>query len=320
MKKYPDSPSQQQPKERKTFPFLLLSLFLHALLLVGFQVHNALFSDKSHSVRKDEPSVQFLDIADVERALPMVEQDEKEKVKDNKPKDAKYLSAQDKAVEKETRAANRGVFENKNSAAANAQRASSGAQAAAAKTAAAQTTDGANTAEDMKTFEGGDFAIPSKKQKAQKAVTMADLRPNTMSEMSDSAMASVARTNDSLKNVEIGAETHLNTREFLYYTYFNRIKKKLHQHWEPLIHQKVRKIVSQGRQLASTGDKITRLVITFDDRGTLMRVQLTTTSGLEDLDDAAIEALKAAAPFPNPPKDLIVEGLVKINWDFILES
>jgi len=44
-------------------------------------------------------------------------------------------------------------------------------------------------------------------------------------------------------------------------------------------------------------------------------------SGIQDLDDAAIEAFKAAAPFPNPPKGVVEnDGTVQIRWDFVLET
>jgi protein TonB len=44
-------------------------------------------------------------------------------------------------------------------------------------------------------------------------------------------------------------------------------------------------------------------------------------SGLTDLDDAAVEAFRAAAPFPNPPNGIVEgDGLIRIRWDFILEA
>jgi protein TonB len=52
-----------------------------------------------------------------------------------------------------------------------------------------------------------------------------------------------------------------------------------------------------------------------------MRVQVVGESGVKDLDDAAVEAFRAAEPFPNPPKGIVdADGTIKINWDFILEA
>lgn len=78
----------------------------------------------------------------------------------------------------------------------------------------------------------------------------------------------------------------------------------------------------EGRNPASTGqDRVTKLMIVLNDKGTLVRVQVLMDSGVQDLDDAAIDAFRAAAPFPNPPKGIIEgDGTVKIRWDFVLES
>jgi protein TonB len=76
-----------------------------------------------------------------------------------------------------------------------------------------------------------------------------------------------------------------------------------------------------GRHLASDEEKITRLIITLDINGKLIKVQVLGPSGITDLDDAAIEAFQAAAPFPNPPKGIVeADGTIKIRWDFVLEA
>ena len=42
-----------------------------------------------------------------------------------------------------------------------------------------------------------------------------------------------------LKDVDEGPQTILNTREFVYYSYYSRIKSKLQQFWEPKIKEKM---------------------------------------------------------------------------------
>lgn len=130
----------------------------------------------------------------------------------------------------------------------------------------------------------------------------------------------VSSTTDYLKDHEKGPQTVLSTREFLYYTYFKRIKSQIQQYWEPNIKKKMAKIMKSGRKIASE-DRITKLVIVLNDSGNLVRVQVLSDSGVQDLDDAAIEAFKSAAPFPNPPTGLMEgDGTVKIRWDFVLEA
>jgi protein TonB len=80
-------------------------------------------------------------------------------------------------------------------------------------------------------------------------------------------------------------------------------------------------LFQQGRSIASARDRITKLLIVLNPAGTLVNVQVLSDSGVRDLDDAAIEAFRAAAPFPNPPKGIIeTDGTVKIRWDFVLET
>lgn len=311
----------QHENRKRGVSFLALSIFLHVLLLLFFTYQSYKQKRDQELAQKDQPSVQFIDIADAEKELKhsLVEQDEKEKADKEKPKDAKFMSRVNKDVKKETKSVNRGDFKNENSKAQQAVPPPQPKSESQAKAESSQ--EQKQKAPEMKTFAGGDLPINAKKSDApKKAKSFKDLQTNSMQQMQQQAFAQVSQTNDYLKDVEIGAETHLKTREFLYYNYFNRIKQKLRQAWQPMVHDRVREMVRQGRSLASDSTSTTSLVITLDAEGHLVRVQVATSSGLQDLDSVAMEALKVAAPFPNPPKDLITDGLVLINWNFILES
>lgn len=128
-------------------------------------------------------------------------------------------------------------------------------------------------------------------------------------------------TNDSLEGVQDDLITKLNTREYKYYGYYNRIKTQLNQWWVPQVQQKFTKMMKQGRTIASEENKVTKLVIVLNGEGSLVKVQVLAESGVRDLDDAAVEAFRQAAPFPNPPKGMIDDdGTVKIRWDCVVES
>ncbi len=320
-KKNSQSPVKAKEESRfRTVSFLVISFLLHMFLLIGFTVYNKMFPDEIVATKEKEPDVQFIDLSQMDTAQ-LVEQAENEKAT-AKPKQANYASKVDKSVEKETIAPHKGDFQNKDSRQAQAAQSEQFSQPPPAASAANESPPtGTSASEDtIKTYDSGDFAISQHApKKVKKAHTISDLRPNTMNEMAES-MASVSQTQDRLKDVVIGAETHLNTREFLYYSYFNRIKKKLRQHWEPLIFAKVRSLAKQGRFLASSGDKDTRVVLVLDDTGLIRKVQVITTSGVGDIDEAAVDALNEAAQFPNPPKDLIRDGFVTLTWNFILET
>lgn len=120
-----------------------------------------------------------------------------------------------------------------------------------------------------------------------------------------------------------GLVTLINSRAFKYYAYCKRIKDKIQILWEPQIKAKVLQHLSGDRFLASLADdeRTTRTVIILDAKGMLVSVQVIGTSGLEDMDASAVEAFRAAAPFPDPPIGIIdPDGKIRIRWDFVLSD
>lgn len=233
------------------------------------------------------------------RTKQIVEQDETSLNKEKPIKDA-YLSRNDQRVERETSAAERGDFRNR------ADKQSAKAGGTKAERAEKPT---------LKDLLGDDHHALLKQQDLKQATHEGE------GEGSNDRTAEASRNSDYLKDVDVGAETMLNTREFKYYTYYTRIRKQLAQYWEPKVRQKMGQMFKQGRRIASEKDHITKLLIVLNDRGQLVRVHVLGESGVRDLDDAATEAFRAAAPFPNPPQGIVEsDGTVKIRWDFVLES
>lgn len=124
-----------------------------------------------------------------------------------------------------------------------------------------------------------------------------------------------------VKGFKQGEQTMLNTREFVFYGYFQRIRERLDRAWDRSLKDKLTQYFYKGRQLASEQDYITKLLVTLDNDGQITRVQLVGQSGTRDLDDAAIRAFNDAGPFPNPPKGLVdAEGQIQVRWDFVLRT
>lgn len=295
---------------------LLLSLGLHALIAL------ALLAPRLASTPPitETVTIDFIPVAEqaaaeapkkkqvtsIPKTQQVVEQNEKS-VNDEKPLKDSYLSAQNQRVEKETMARERGEFRNRT-------------DAQSAKTPGtgnddrkAATKDVAKAKPTLRDLMGTSAEAMLQKREEVEAAGGAGSVAQKGTEAS--------RTDDYLKNVNQGAETMLNTREFKYYTYYTRIRRQLSQHWEPSVRGRLDKMFKQGRRIASDQDHITKLLIVLSERGTLVKVQVLTESGVHDLDEAAIDAFRAAAPFPNPPKGIIEsDGTVKIRWDFVLES
>ncbi len=254
----------------------------------------------------------------------IVDQSEKS-INEDLADDAKYLSRNNQKVKEETRAVNHGRFNND-------------AQQAVAEKAKVQQEEviekpktkisqAQKNLEEKKT-QPAPWEVENQKTASGLPVLEA-LKPkfdwnkmagqNLKKTVTDPGNPSA--TDDYIKDVKTGAQTMLNTREFIYFSYYNRIKSQLQQYWEPKIKAKVMKMFQQGRQLASDQDRITRLRITLNDKGVLVGVAVLNDSGVQDLDEAAIEAFRAAAPFPNPPKGIVeADGTIKIDWSFILEA
>ena len=65
---------------------------------------------------------------------------------------------------------------------------------------------------------------------------------------------------------------------------------------------------------------ITSVSVTLNDKGQIVDMQIEGTSGVRELDQAAIESFNKAGPFPNPPKGLLVGGRATIQWGFVVKS
>jgi TonB family protein len=124
-----------------------------------------------------------------------------------------------------------------------------------------------------------------------------------------------------MQGMKEGESSALNTKEFVFFSYFDRVRKQLDQAWQPIIRENIAHIFKVGRRIASNTDYVTKTLVTLNTHGEIVKVQVLEDSGTHELDQAAIDALNKAGPYPNPPKGLVdQQGLVSIRWDFILKT
>lgn len=124
-----------------------------------------------------------------------------------------------------------------------------------------------------------------------------------------------------VRGVHPGESTALNTQEFVFYSFFERIRSQLDRAWEPILRQELIRIYKQGRRLASDQDHSTRVLVVLDAKGQVVAVRVQSESGVQILDEAAVRAFNRAGPFPNPPRDMLGSaGTVQIHWEFILKT
>lgn len=126
-----------------------------------------------------------------------------------------------------------------------------------------------------------------------------------------------AAPNDHLRDAEEGDETLLNTREWKYASFFNRVKQSVGMHWNPNQQLQVR---DPSGSMYTGKDRYTLLTIILDERGQVKDIQVDKSSGLDFLDMEAVSSFKRAQPFPNPPSGLLgQDATVRFQFGFFLE-
>jgi TonB family protein len=121
--------------------------------------------------------------------------------------------------------------------------------------------------------------------------------------------------NNDLLNEQIGDAVRLNTREFLYAGYINRIRRLVSFYWK----QNVDNIPRSEPLVKPQYTTVVNVVL--DSNGSLESITIATESGSDVIDNCIVDAFRIAGPFPNPPEQLISnDGRVHLpEFGFTLE-
>lgn len=128
-----------------------------------------------------------------------------------------------------------------------------------------------------------------------------------------------AGTFDSIDDdVPEGAENILNSRRWKYASFFNRIRDAVAERWRP---EEVHRARDPSGTKYGTIPRVTRLFIKLNPDGSVNGISTDSSCGLDFLDEEAIRAIRAAAPFNNPPPQLVDPrtGLIEFGFGFRLE-
>ena len=136
----------------------------------------------------------------------------------------------------------------------------------------------------------------------------------------DKSSKGQAQNNDFVKDIPLGDFTKLNTQEYEFYGFYFRIRQKLEQFWGLNIQEQAEKFFRSGRHIASDSNLLTSLTITLDKDGKIVGVNVNSTSGIRELDQAAVKSFNQAGPFPNPPRKMLKNGKAKIEWSFVVNT
>ena len=123
---------------------------------------------------------------------------------------------------------------------------------------------------------------------------------------------------DALSDVDGGDKTLLNTKRWRFSSFFNRVKAAVAQQWHP---DHIYKRRDPTGKVYGFHSRLTVLRVWLYPDGRLKQIFIAKSCGLDFLDDEAVRAFKAAAPFPNPPRRLVDRktGLISFRFGFLFE-
>ncbi|MCA9638868.1 MAG: energy transducer TonB, partial [Myxococcales bacterium] len=125
-------------------------------------------------------------------------------------------------------------------------------------------------------------------------------------------------SHDAVEDVDEGADNILNSKRWKYASFFNRVRDAIAQHWDPV---SVRAARDPDGTRWGTQTRTTSLFLRLNADGSVKRISIERSCGIAALDEEAIRAVRAAQPFPNPPRQLVdpSTGTIDFPFGFILE-
>lgn len=309
-------------EEKKQFKkFAIISITFSIILHFGFLISHVDWSiPKKLTVETKKPEKVRLVFKTRPNKAKQIVNTELKKTK-TVPTEAKFLGKQDQAVDRETKAALNGSFKS----------AGFGVKSGSKESTASVEKSSVGTKKKVDKKSTKKKVAKSKKTKSIRFEDlslgslalnepMAKNSPALGTKVGSKKLKGLASNNDFIEDIPLADMTRLNTVEYKYYGFYFRIRQKLEQHWGDSLRKQAEKMWKSGRRLASDENKITALRITIDQGGNILEVKVKSTSGINELDNAAIESFNRAGPFPNPPSGLIKNGRAQIEWGFVVKS
>ena len=117
--------------------------------------------------------------------------------------------------------------------------------------------------------------------------------------------------------VEEDDETSLNAFAFRYATYFNRVSDAVRVFWTA---DGLRRVDPKGN-IYGIEDRTAVLQVTINRSGEVIELVVQEPSGVDAVDDDAMQAVRKAQPFSHPPEGLFRgEDRVSFRFGFTIEN
>lgn len=118
-------------------------------------------------------------------------------------------------------------------------------------------------------------------------------------------------------DVQQGGFTSLNSDQFVHYTFYARTNEQIRNRWVALIRNFVNNhMVTDINQLAQK-TQMTEVEIILNPDGHFEKAILRQGAESRELDEIAITAFRLAAPFNNPPSEMVADdGFIHLHYGF----
>ncbi|MCB0407495.1 MAG: TonB family protein [Bdellovibrionales bacterium] len=135
--------------------------------------------------------------------------------------------------------------------------------------------------------------------------------------MNNSVALGESTSGQDIPGVQSGSFTALNTDQFTYYSFFERVNNAIRYRWITGVRNFVRdaspKTINQLAKIPTP----TVVRILLDKDGMVVRVDIIGSSGSKTLDQTVIDAFYQASPLNHPPDGMVQEDrMVHLNYSF----
>lgn len=123
----------------------------------------------------------------------------------------------------------------------------------------------------------------------------------------------------SVPGVKEGTFTALNSDQLTYYSFYARVNEAIVYRWISHIRNYVTMLPPSMREQLARSPNVTRLEIILNAKGEFQQAVVHHSSGDTNLDQAALQPFKEAAPFLNPPAEMHdADGRIHLLYEFVL--
>lgn len=278
----------------QSFRTLIYSLIVHGL--VAWLVITQPFQNET--LKNEEPLEFSLYEAPQKRQSVVSETATKDDLLDQLKDKANYLSQFTKRVKEELVARNSGATKNR-----------TGSQAVESDEMRAQGSGGDGA--ESKTERQLDLPPGQGARRGQ------DNGANTFGRQ---VVVGASTVGEYIPGVKEGNFTSLNSDRFTYYTFFARVNEQVRSRWIHHLRQFSDGLSQKENEALASRERVTEVDIQLNRAGEFVRAVVMRSSGSQGLDQAATEAFRIAAPFINPPQQMIeADGLIHLRYGFMVQ-